>query len=228
MSWITLIISCILLGFVAAVSILRGHFQQHLSAARNEIEQQQAQLRSTKAEARTDSLTKVANRRAFDECLARLFSMRQRHGTEFSLLMLDIDHFKKINDTYGHPIGDIVLEKLAELLAQAIRDMDLVARYGGEEFAVILPKTRLSDAVRVGERIRKKTLQTDFTCGEVGDIAVTISYGLAEVVDSEIDEEFLARTDAALYAAKQSGRNCGFVHNGNSTELATIPVSATT
>ena len=220
MSWITLIMSCILLGFVAALSVLRGRFQRDLNAARNEIEQQQAQLRSMKAEARTDALTKVANRRAFDECLGRLFAMRRRHGTEFSLLMLDIDHFKKINDTYGHQTGDFVLEKLAGLMANAVREMDVVARYGGEEFAVILPKTRLSDAICVGERIRERTLATNFTFGEARDLAVTISYGLAEVTDGEIDEEFVARTDEALYAAKQGGRNRGFIQDGESSTEA--------
>src|SRR6185503_7619557 len=103
---------------------------------------------------RTDALTGLANRRAFDDELNRRFAEWQRRKTMFSLLILDVDHFKKFNDTHGHQAGDAVLTGVAATLRQTFREMDLVARYGGEEFAAILPVTNLTEALRAAERAR--------------------------------------------------------------------------
>ena len=231
MSWLVLIISSIALGFIVAASFLRQRFQRDLSAARVEIEEQQQQMDSIIAEARTDPLTGLANRRALDEELVRLFSLKQRKGVTFTLLMFDVDHFKSFNDQHGHQIGDQVLQILARNLKSTLPDMDLVARYGGEEFAVILPGTFLKDAVCVGERIRKlpdlKSVGTECFPDDQCELPITVSYGAAEVIDGEIQDEFLERADQALYAAKQAGRDRGFIHDGQESKpVSSASVSA--
>lgn len=152
-----------------------------------------------------DSLTGLHNRRRFDEKLLELFLMRKRSGRNFSLLIIDADHFKRVNDNHGHPTGDEVLKQLAQVLLAGIRGTDFVARYGGEEFAVLLPDTRSEqDGWIVAEKIRMTVATTTFFV--VGQ--VTISIGMSCSGDTDFAEaEIVRRADRALYQAKALGRN---------------------
>jgi two-component system cell cycle response regulator len=157
----------------------------------------------------TDPLTHVENVRSFREILNHEFNAARRYGQPISLLMLDVDHFKVVNDTHGHPSGDYVLKELAVILKRSIRDSDMVARTGGEEFSVVLPKANRRQAARFAERIRREARVRKFNVyGE--DIHVTISIGSATYPDdAEIVEPAMLvyLADQALLEAKESGRD---------------------
>jgi diguanylate cyclase (GGDEF)-like protein len=154
----------------------------------------------------TDPLTRLANRRAFEESLATEVARTGRHGKHLSLLFLDLDRFKDVNDTYGHVTGDEVLAGFADLLRRFGRRGDLAARIGGEEFAVLLPHTTKANAMIVAERIRRAVEETPFGRARV---AVTVSIGVAELPEEgEMQESsFVELADGALYRAKAGGRN---------------------
>jgi two-component system cell cycle response regulator len=156
---------------------------------------------------RTDPLTEIANRRAFEEELHARFEHACRYNRPLSLAMIDVDHFKDINDTYGHQAGDMVLRRLAGVLRRCSRQSDVVARYGGEEFAVILPETQLFDALQFAEKIRAAVAAEDM--GEGMPPRVTVSIGVAAMGHSifRTAAELVAAADAALYRAKAKGRN---------------------
>ncbi|GIC78727.1 diguanylate cyclase [Moritella sp. F3] len=158
-------------------------------------------------QANTDYLTNLYNRRYFIEQAEREFTRSQRHALPLALLSIDIDHFKHLNDNYGHPFGDKVLIDISELLLQGTRREDVVARIGGEEFAIILPNTTQDKGIFLAERIQKKLQNHDFsvTCD---DLKVTVSIGVTVLsgTDSCFDE-LLLRVDEALYKAKNKGRN---------------------
>ncbi len=163
---------------------------------------------STVKLAATDALTGLLNRRALEDRLKIEQQRAQRYGKAFSLMLLDIDHFKKVNDTYGHVAGDAVLKTLAAVLAQQTRDIDSVARYGGEEFVIVLPETDGSGAKIVAERIRKAVSSTPFALPDGREIDVTVSIGIACFPHSAGNiEAMLERADQALYLAKNTGRN---------------------
>ncbi len=154
-----------------------------------------------------DSLTSLYNRRYFTERFEEEYSRAKKFELPLSLLMIDIDYFKKINDTYGHLVGDIVLKEVAFIIRENVREIDFVARYGGEEFIVILPETEKKDAFVVGERIVKKV---DAHSIEAFDekVKVTVSVGVASFPeDSRYKEPLLEAVDRALYKAKKEGRN---------------------
>lgn len=157
--------------------------------------------------AKTDSLTGLLNRRSLFEVAAAEFSRAQRYERALSVLMLDIDHFKSINDTYGHQVGDLVIQEVSAVLKEILRDTDSVGRYGGEEFAVILPETTLEQASEVAERIRCRINGHAFA-SNLKDLPITVSLGIAtsEVGTDKIDEMF-KQADKALYQAKANGRN---------------------
>ena len=155
-----------------------------------------------------DELTDLYNRRYFMEFAEREISGIARYGQNLSLLILDLDFFKQVNDTHGHPAGDAVLLRTAQLLKESIRQYDVACRYGGEEFAVIMPNTRLTDAQIICERLRKKIEDTTVSY-DLKTIQFTVSIGLAQY-SSEIDKsiiDLIKRADDGLYAAKQQGRN---------------------
>jgi diguanylate cyclase (GGDEF)-like protein len=156
----------------------------------------------------TDGLTQVYNRRYFMERLRQEVKRVNRYGPPASLLMIDIDHFKKVNDTYGHQAGDVVLCNVAGLVRGALRETDLFARYGGEEFVLLATGTEQSGAFILAERLRKLIEGAVFTHGSIS-IAVTVSIGIGiwETSISEDFEELIRRADAALYRAKEQGRN---------------------
>ena len=156
--------------------------------------------------AMTDSLTQVPNRRALMEQAGH--ALARRNGSPLALLMIDVDHFKRINDTHGHPVGDEVLRKVAGRLAGRLRGHDFLGRYGGEEFCVIAPDTDHGGALTLAESLRETIAATTFNT-ECGELSVSISIGISLCPPNATRglKEVLAEADAALYAAKQAGRN---------------------
>ena len=173
-------------------------------------------------EARTDALTGISNRRAFDQEVRRLFAQRKRQGVTFSLLLADVDHFKLFNDYHGHQVGDEMLRQVANTFDRTMRDMDLVCRYGGEEFAILLPGTRLKEALRAAQRANAAVERVTYRLNDA-QLNVTASIGAVEVLENESVESFIERVDSALYAAKLAGRNCVCYHNGERCFPASVP-----
>ena len=153
-----------------------------------------------------DALTNLNNRRQFETRLGQEISITKRQNNPLCAMMIDIDFFKKVNDTYGHAAGDEVLRTVASIIKEQLRESDIPARYGGEEFAVLLPFTKIEEAQIVGERLRKAVEAHPVRVDNV-EIAVTISMGLAEYNRVETGEELFERADKALYEAKKGGRN---------------------
>ncbi len=153
-----------------------------------------------------DPLTDTGNRIAMDQVLQREVDMARRHLQPLSLLMLDLDHFKRINDTYGHSTGDEVLKAVATTLKEQLRNVDMVFRFGGEEFLVLLSNTSREAAEMIGERLRKAVFQLQFLV-QGHPIELSISLGCASLLPGESVDSLLRRADNALYAAKRSGRN---------------------
>ena len=160
----------------------------------------------------SDALTQVANRRAFDYELKRRVTEWNRQRSPLSLMLLDIDRFKRLNDTHGHQAGDIVLREVASLIATGCRELDLVARYGGEEFGIIMPNTPAHEAMKVAERIRCGIEAARFEIGHLS-IKATVSIGLSQIDRGEEESDLVQRADEALYASKQAGRNCSHQHS---------------
>lgn len=165
----------------------------------------------------TDPLTGVANRRAYEFELARRVAEWNRSGSEVSLVLLDIDYFKKFNDRYGHQAGDAVLRAVAEVLTQTVRDVDLIARYGGEEFALVLSGTDLKEAKIIAERVRALIESARFPFNGL-ILRLTVSVGLAQIRAGEDTTAFVQRADAALYSSKEAGRNCVHFHDGSTCQ----------
>lgn len=170
---------------------------------------QQANLLMTFTESRTDPLTGLSNRRALDDSLESLFAMKDRYELTFSLCIFDVDHFKRINDEYGHLEGDRVLQEVANLIDTCVRETDVVTRYGGEEFVILMPSTDLAGALIFAERVREAVEQK---------LKVTVSGGVAQASETDESQTLLARADAALYRAKSQGRNCIYCHTGDSVQ----------
>jgi two-component system, cell cycle response regulator len=164
--------------------------------------------RETSALATTDALTGLANRIKYKEFFVAQVAMARRTKEPLSLLLMDIDHFKKINDTYGHPAGDAVLKRLAEILKEQSRETDLPVRFGGEEFLAVLPNTSRRDATRAAERVRKAVEKCVFTLPDGRTIRITMSLGAATFPeDCSREDELAEKADQALYSAKSGGRN---------------------
>ena len=192
-------------------SMLRLKALQDTLVQRNrELEVKQQELLAL---SRTDPLTGLFNRRYFEERLALEFARAQRYHAPLSCLMLDVDHFKVINDSYGHAFGDRVLREIAKVANHLLRDVDLLARYGGEELVALLPETGLKQAVRVGERIRLAIASLRFEqpapSAEGKPVNCTVSIGVASSTIPRIQspEALLRAADSSLYAAKWSGKN---------------------
>ena len=189
-------------------------YERQLLAYQTDLEQANAKLRRL---ATTDGLTGVNNRAAFDKALTAEFQRAVRNGEPFSLLLIDVDHFKAFNDAFGHPAGDAVLTRVAAALTAAARGTDVVARYGGEEFAVLLPDTDSAGALVAAERLRRAVASVGWDLR-----AVTISVGVATRGDDTGDEKVLVtEADQALYRSKREGRNR--VNHGSQA----VPVGAT-
>jgi diguanylate cyclase (GGDEF)-like protein len=181
----------------AAYSELRGRNQQL-----------ESMLHSAEALAATDSLTGLFNRRRFADVLKREFAVTKRYRNTLSCIMLDLDHFKQINDRFGHDAGDQVLKEVARRIIASLREVDLAARYGGEEFVILLPHTSRKDARVVADRLLRNVSAQQFQFGsEILTITVSIGYAGNADVASERAEDLVKAADLALYEAKNAGRN---------------------
>jgi two-component system cell cycle response regulator len=167
---------------------------------------------------RFDALTGVFNKSSFGEALRAAANAARASSTPFSLMVLDLDYFKKINDTHGHPAGDFVLAELSQMMTTLLRTEDVLARFGGEEFTILCRGSDLSGAKIVAERVRKAVEERKFSFGGK-DIPVTVSLGVVAIPESGFSEHnaFLAAADKALYEAKRSGRNQVCVHGTEKT-----------
>jgi diguanylate cyclase len=187
--------------------------QQQLNSAEAKLETQAKQLVNHAVEARTDALTLVANRRAFDKVLNDACHAMAERGVPVTIMMIDIDRFKNLNDSYGHQAGDAVLKGVAQILRQRVPEGNLVARYGGEEFAVVFPHAHLTQVTRIAEHARQAVGDGTFDF-EGLSLHVTVSGGLAELLPGETVASVIGRSDDALYVSKGQGRNCTHVHDG--------------
>jgi diguanylate cyclase len=205
--------SAVVMEAVAKMLEANKKLAERLEDAEHKIQTQAEEIRTQQSEARTDALTKLANRRAFDQCLAECVQASQRDSKPVSLIMLDVDHFKQFNDTHGHPAGDEVLRTVGRTLSRAVKSGDLACRYGGEEFAVILVNTNADDAQIAAERIRKAIESMPVHFGG-NTLRVTASVGMAECLPGEETPQLIRRADESVYASKKGGRNCSHWHDG--------------
>lgn len=155
-----------------------------------------------------DCLTGVSNRAVLDQSLPREIGLARRNGMPLSLLMLDIDHFKNVNDTYGHSTGDVVIKAIAQAISDAVRDSDLVCRYGGEEFSILLNNCQRQGAAMLAERVRGIISRLECHDADGNIVRVTVSIGIAGLTAEDDASSLLNRADQALYAAKNNGRDC--------------------
>lgn len=215
----------------AAIQELSGGYRKLVRQMRRMITMGDRMQEELQRSAHTDGLTGIANRRYFMESAQREINRSCQLGVPCALCLLDADHFKKINDTYGHDAGDKALKSIAEIMSHEIRDSDLVARFGGEEFVILLPGTSCRDAVKVTERLRQ-TIATTTISHNTHIFTMTVSMGLTGVTP-EFDmhdtgrgkagsrntipvlDQLLQYADIALYAAKKNGRNCIESYSGS-------------
>ncbi len=214
-------------------NILNSDFQDKndMFIAINELQKKVDELKfvlsdlfqkATDYESGRDPLTRTMNRRFLPSVLQREITLSQQNSSPLSLLMLDIDHFKRINDKYGHQAGDAVLVKIADLLTEAIRGTDYLFRYGGEEFLIVLPETDITNGIKIAKRICNMVEQTSIVLPDQSIEHVTVSIGVA-IYDGHPDYEYLlSGADSALYAAKEKGRNAVVAQAG--AELNSLSV----
>lgn len=198
---------------IAQITAANQRLKQRLESAEATLKTQSQELEDTLSEARTDSLTQLFNRRAFDEERERRWALWQRKQQPFSLMILDIDHFKRVNDTYGHDAGDLVLREVAARLNSVMRQTDYLARIGGEELAILIPDSDWAPVSTVAKKVMNVVRALPVQYGEKS-IDITISCGLMSVTHVEALDTLTKGADEALYAAKAAGRNCGFLNNG--------------
>ncbi len=172
--------------------------------------------------ARTDGLTGLLNHRTFMDKIDAQFRQLDRDARPFSLLLIDIDHFKRINDTHGHPVGDVALKGIARIIGEMARSVDFVARYGGEEFAVGMYGSDSKGAEQMAERIRKSVEQATIASGKTA-LRLSVSIGVASFIKGYQKEDLIAKADEALYEAKRTGRNR--VHLYKETNRTGAPLS---
>jgi diguanylate cyclase len=180
--------------------------KQELTRSKDDLATQRKQIEELRSAVRVDGLTQLANRAYFDEKLLEMIKLHQRHSDIFSLLLVDVDNFKEINDRFGHTAGDRILKGVAFNLRSALRESDFVARFGGDEFAIILFKNGVKTAVEVAKKLCHAQQDTRFLLDGV-NINVTISIGVAEAAAKDTLEAIVNRADQALYRVKSDGRN---------------------
>ena len=183
--------------------------EERLSASKQEINQLQENLEVVRTESLTDPLTSLANRKYLDEALVKAIAAASGKGEPLSLLMADIDHFKRFNDTFGHLTGDQVLRLVAMSVRQNVKGQDTAARYGGEEFVVVLPNTALQPAATLADHIRSAVMNKELKKRSTGENLgrITVSVGVAALRPGDTPQALIERADSCLYAAKRSGRN---------------------
>jgi diguanylate cyclase len=187
--------------------------RDHVEAQRHAASSHEARIRGLEQEleamserVREDPLTGLLNRRGFDDALAVEEARATRSGKPYSLAILDVDHFKRLNDAHGHSVGDRALEHLAQVVRETLRPTDVVARYGGEEFIIVLPETLEDAAVETLVRVQRE-LTRRFFLSNNERVLITFSAGAAQCLPGETREELIDRADRALYVAKHAGRN---------------------
>ncbi len=185
------------------------NLEEKLDQSAEKMKDLQRDLELIRKEALTDGLTGLSNRKAFDVEIRRVIGESRNDGKSFSLLMMDIDHFKAFNDNFGHQVGDQVLRLVARTMVEGVKGRDIAARYGGEEFAIILPDTPLRAGMAVAEHLREAVATKDVVNRNTGEKLgrITLSAGVAEFQTDEDRETLIERADAALYTAKHNGRN---------------------
>lgn len=183
--------------------------EAELERSSREMEVLRKDLENARKQALTDGLTNLANRKAFDAEIERVVADADKEEKTFTLILLDIDHFKAFNDNYGHQVGDQVLRLVAKCLTDGVKGRDFAARYGGEEFVIILPETELEGGIKVADSLRKSVEMKELVNRNTGEKLgrITLSGGAAQFVNGESIEKVIERTDAALYTAKHNGRN---------------------
>ena len=194
-------------GAITTVMVERKKAQQTvMQELSGKVRDLSRELDDARSEGARDALTRIFNRRAFDDYLNKVVALDGLFGRPTCLLMIDIDHFKKINDTFGHPTGDDVLKRVGDALSRTCpRKTDFVARYGGEEFAVILRETRMQDAPVVCNRLLAAARQ--IVIAREGGWPISVSVGVSQLAQGESVAEWIARADRALYQAKHGGRD---------------------
>jgi diguanylate cyclase len=170
------------------------------------LTEQQRQIEDLRTAVRVDGLTQLANRTYFDEKLGEMITLRKRYDDPFSLMMIDLDNFKTINDTFGHPAGDRILKGVALKIKASLRGSDFLARFGGDEYALILIKSDIKSATEVAWKLCEEVRGSRFILDDA-TLTMTLSIGVAEAAADDTDEELLKRADEALYRAKAAGRN---------------------
>lgn len=198
-----------------AVTMLKGilverseRHQRQLQVLGAQVRSLGSELESARRESETDPLTRICNRKAFDEYLARSVEIHQAFGDSMSLMIVDVDHFKGINDSSGHITGDEVLQQVADAVVKVfLRKNDFVARIGGDEFAVILRETKADDARALAERVLGRVRGLAFSSADGQQHTITVSIGLSGIVAGDDQKAWFDRTDRCLYAAKQAGRD---------------------
>ena len=191
-----------------------------LASSQKILTAQQRQIETLRTAVLVDGMTQLANRSYFDDKLAEMIRLRQRYDEVFFLIILDVDHFKTINDTYGHPAGDLILKGVASRIKSALRESDFLARFGGDEFALILIKSTPLAAEAVARKLCCTICESRFLFEDL-ELKVTLSIGAAEATAFDTTESLLERADTALYHVKESGRNdVFFAENPVSEETA--------
>ncbi len=196
--------------FAVQISIAKVQLESgiEMTAIVRDVSENARLMAELHATAFSDSLTGLASRRRFNEALDSEIKRARRHAHPLSVLTIDIDHFKRINDTHGHPAGDVVLGAVGRLIGRTVRTTDIAARVGGEEFAVLLPETGTDGALLLAERIRAAVEELSLTDRRGAPLPISVSLGVASMDPaSATAEELLSEADRALYAAKRSGRN---------------------
>lgn len=180
-----------------------------LAKVQAHVAELQRELNRLRDSAYLDHLTQIANRRHLEEVLEREIAAAQRSGQPLSFALADIDHFKAVNDRWGHAVGDAVLKHFAALLKENIKGQDTPARFGGEEFAIVLPRTSAFNAVHVVDNIRRLMADTEFVVSRTRDTIghITVSFGVTQLLASDTVQSLIERADALLYRAKRGGRN---------------------
>lgn len=200
-------------GIIQQMMSAHRQLQQDLDRAHQELQLRQAEIDSLTETALTDPLTGLPNRRSLEDHMSSRLQDFRKHQIPFSMLMIDVDHFKKFNDTHGHLAGDAALIEVGQSVQAVLRKQDVVTRYGGEEFAVVLPHSTLEDGIQAAKKVVEGIQQAEITHGGKS-LGVTASVGLASYGGHESTSSFNARADEALYAAKENGRNRAYMHDG--------------
>ncbi len=183
--------------------------QTRMKISSDDLKQLQNELEKSQMEAQTDTLTSLINRRGLEKRFELERIRAKQNDAPFSILLIDIDHFKKVNDTWGHLVGDSLLKSLAQLLTRHLRKNDIAARYGGEEFLILLPETAIDGAKAVGQKIQDALSKKEWKIKDSGKNMgkITLSMGIAQYKFNEPEKALIKRADDALYFAKQNGRN---------------------